>query len=188
MPDPVTPQSYATDESRWRVLMEKAQGGDEASYRRLLREISGVAARYIGARTIGSSEIVEDCVQEVLLAVHQARHTYNPARPFRPWLFAIVRHKAFDQLRRSRNAQREVSLEVQRHDRADPGDDMESSLVRDELLHSLAEPAREAITLTKLQGLTAAEAAERLQISESAVKVRVHRGVKQLRNLMRREP
>ena len=90
--------AYADDDARWSSLMASAQSGDEASYRQLLAEVSGVVNRYVVAR-FGHQDFVEDCVQEVLLAIHGARHTYDARRPFRPWLFAIVRHKVVDTLR-----------------------------------------------------------------------------------------
>ena len=95
------PLDRSEDEARWSAWMAAAQRGDEASYAQILAELGNVIAAFLRAQ-FGDLELIEDCVQECLLAVHQARHTYDPARRFRPWLFAIVRHKAIDMLRARR--------------------------------------------------------------------------------------
>lgn len=179
-------EPYADDDVRWSALMASAQCGHEADYRQLLGEISAVLSGYLAQR-IGGQEFVEDCVQEVLIAVHQARHTYDPARKFRPWLFAIARHKAIDMMRAGKRRGLEESLESGAHDAVDVREDAESQLIGGQLVSALAEPFREAITLTKLHGLSSAEAAARLAISESALKVRVHRGIGRLRKMLEAE-
>ncbi len=77
--------------------MVNAQAGNESDYRQLLKELAIVIQKFLRSR-FGDHHFIEDWVQEALIAVHQARHTYDPQRPFRPWLFAIVRHKAIDNL------------------------------------------------------------------------------------------
>ena len=89
---------YAEDEQRWSSLMASAQAGNESDYRQLLGELSELVSRYLRTR-LGGYDFVEDCVQDVLIAIHEARHTYDPRRPFRPWLFAIIRHKSTDAIR-----------------------------------------------------------------------------------------
>src|SRR5210317_914665 len=90
--------------------MTSAQGGGEDDYRQLLTELTHVIKYYLLSR-IGQQHFVEDCVQESLIAIHQARHSYDPRRRFRPWLFAIVRHKTIDTLRRQRNQQKLEQLQ-----------------------------------------------------------------------------
>ena len=176
-----------SDEARWQTLMSSAQTGCEADYRLLLRELSAAIKYYLLSR-IGHQHFLEDCVQESLIAIHQARHTYDPRRRFRPWLFAIVRHKAIDALRRQQSQQqfmqrqRDELLESQQIDQ--PATEPDSDLTGGRLLNSLSPQHREALTLTKLLGLSNAEAAARLHISESAVKVRVHRAIGSLARLM----
>jgi len=175
--------AYAADEARWSALMISAQAGHEADYRNLLGEVSVVVSNYLRSR-IGAHEFLDDCVQETLIAVHQARHTYDPKRKFRPWLFAIVRHKAVDALRKQHsvnklNEQQSEILETH----TDPERE-DSSFMSGRLLESLSAPYREAITLTKIIGLSTTEAATQLSISESALKVRTHRAIGKLRQLM----
>ncbi len=166
--------------------MTSAQQGAEAEYRQLLDEVGAMVYSYLRSR-FGVHDMVEDCVQDVLLAVHQARHTYDPARRFRPWLFAIVRHKSIDHLRRRGSGVATESLEEGALLLAGASDSMENSLAGGHMIRALAAPQREAIVLTKIVGLSTAEAAARLAISESAVKVRVHRGVARLRQLLEGE-
>jgi RNA polymerase sigma-70 factor (ECF subfamily) len=175
-----------SDEHRWSLLMVSAQSGNETDYRQLLEELAGVIQKFLRNR-FGSFAYIEDCVQEALIAIHQARHTYDPKRPFRPWMFAIVRNKAIDFLRQQRTRataydhyQREQEILSQ------PGRDSisESNISEGRLLELLSEQHREVLVLTKIIGFSIAETAERLGISESAVKVRVHRAIRKLRILL----
>lgn len=174
-----------SDESRWASLMASAQKGCESDYRELLKELSQAIKYYLLSR-LGNQHFIEDCVQESLIAIHQARHSYNPHRRFRPWLFAIVRHKAIDALRRQRS-QQEVARqhgEMLLHEQRDSSNDIEQDISQGRLMEGLSPQHREALTLTKIIGLSNAEAAARLHISEGAVKVRVHRAIGKLSRLL----
>ncbi|MEM1433929.1 MAG: sigma-70 family RNA polymerase sigma factor [Pseudomonadota bacterium] len=172
------------DEQRWTDWMLAAQAGDAKAYASLLEEIARALRAYLLAR-FGHAEFVDDCVQECLLAIHSARHTYQRGRPFRPWLFSIARHKAIDQLRR-----RQV-----REDRHEPLDDAQVAellTISDGdaegmaagLLRRLPKQNREALILTKLAGYTTAEAAAYCGCSVSAMKVRVFRALRAARRLL----
>ena len=165
--------------------MGSAQGGNQADYHTLLTELAQVLAKFLCTR-IGNGHYVDDCVQEVLLAVHEARHTYDPARPFRPWLFAIARHKAVDHLR-NQTRLREEPLPTEGEDWKADGTELEDLIGGGRMIGTLAAKYREPILLTKIAGLTGEEAARQLKISESTLKVRVHRGIKRLRNMMAAE-
>ena len=176
----------SSDELRWAALMSRAQAGHEDDYRQLLRELSHVIERYLCSR-FGHHHFIEDCVQESLVAIHEARHTYEPNRKFRPWLFAIVRHKAIDTLRRQRSHQRIVdrhAAEQLVHSQGVAPQPMENQVFQGHLIRALSPEHREAITLTKLNGFSNAEAAEQLHITEGALKVRIHRGFVRLRRLV----
>ena len=172
---------YAEDDRRWSALMASAQSGNEEDYRQLLVELSELVSRYLNSR-LGGYDFVEDCVQEVLIAVHEARHTYDARRPFRPWLFAIVRYKSTDAIRRAEVRGRYFSPEGSAQEPAISGPDEE--LAGGRLIAGLPSSLRDPLTLTKIVGLSTAEAASRLKLSESALKVRVHRAVKRLRKMM----
>lgn len=178
----------------WGRLMARAQAGDDHAYTTLLRALAlflrGLAARHLGA---GGAD-VEDVVQEILLSVHAIRHTYDPARPFGPWLITIARRRLVDALRRrSRRLLREVKLEDgaadPECDGADPsilaGRVVDIAEVR-RVVSGLPPRQREAIRLLHLQEMSLREAAAASGQSEGALKVASHRALKLLRKLMSR--
>jgi RNA polymerase sigma-70 factor (ECF subfamily) len=169
--------------------MASAQSGNESDYRQLLGELTVVVQKFLRSR-FGNRPVIEDCVQEALIAVHQARHTYNPNRAFRPWLFAIVRNRTIDTLRKQQQRDN-VASQYRREQEVltQPGGQMAYPLgVADgTLLRGLSDQHREVLVLTKIIGFSIAETAEKLHISESAVKVRVHRAVGKLRKLMKED-
>jgi RNA polymerase sigma-70 factor (ECF subfamily) len=173
--------SRDVDEQRWSQLMRAAQGGDRRAYERLLGELGRVIECFLRSR-FGELESLEDCVQESLLALHNARHTYDPERPFRPWMFTIVRHRSIDVLRRAPPAHTAVPAGL-----CSPEVDVGAQLDSARLLRKLAPREREAVQLTKLAGYSMAEAGSRCGVSESAMKVRVHRALKSLKKLLERE-
>ena len=178
-----------SDENRWSALMVNAQAGNESDYRQLLKELTGVIHNFL-RRRFGNHHFIEDCVQEALIAIHQARHTYDPHRPFRPWLFTIVRHKAIDTLRQQRTREKVVDQykrEQEIHTQAGNQSISESEISEGRLLESLSMQHKEVLVLTKIIGFSIAEAAEKLGISESAVKVRVHRAIRKLQQLLERD-
>ena len=177
---------HESDELRWSKLMASAQTGDEADYRQLLTELTDVIYSFLCSR-FGKHHFTEDCVQETLIAIHQARHTYDQHRPFRPWLFAIVRHKAIDTLRKQSSRQRVTSqyrVEQEILSQVSQQNEADNEIIRGHLLESLSEEYREVLVLTKIIGFSVAEAAEKLGISESLVKVRVHRAIRKLKKMM----
>ena len=168
----------ATDETALRTLMQASLAGDARAHRRLLAALIPVLRRYF-SRRIASAEDVEDLVQTTLIAVHTRRETYDPARAFAPWLYAIARYKMIDLFRRSRSS---ISLD-DIEDIAEPHDFGERVTARidiDANLATLSTKQSQAIRSTRLEGLSVAEAAARDGISESDVKISVHRGLKAL--------
>jgi RNA polymerase sigma-70 factor (ECF subfamily) len=172
------------DEARWSRDMAAAHRGDAHAYESLLRELGGVIERYVRQR-FGARPFLEDCVQECLLAIHTGRHTYDPARPFRPWFFTIVRNKTVDFLRRSVAAPGTgtTSDDAAQRGVGDPAEEIAAG----ELLGQLSPPHRDALELTKLAGYSTAEAAERLGISQSALRARVSRALRATADLLRKE-
>lgn len=170
-------------EDRLRVLMLASLAGDAASYRRLLTELTGLLRRYFQRRLYDDlSEQVDDLVQETLLAIHTRRMTYDPNQALTPWVYAIARYKLIDQLRRSRQ-DRHLPID----DVADfiPDDTASAQSAGDRLdldamLGTLPERTRGLIRRVKIDGQSVAEVATSAGMSESAVKVALHRGVKAL--------
>jgi len=170
-------------EARWSKLMAAAQGGDRKSYEQLLGEIGDAIEGYI-RRHFGRLSFAEDCVQECLLAIHKGRHTWDPARKFRPWLFTIVRHRVIDLLR-SAYAGKEAPESVMNDEPRVY--DASAEIEAGELFAQLEEQQRDALMLTKVHGYSLAEAAERTGITESAMKSRVARALRTAASLLQQQ-
>ena len=158
--------------------------GDAIAYHRLLERLTGHLRAYYRNRFArighGAAE-AEDLLQEVLIAVHTHRHTYDLLQPLTPWIHAIARYKFLDYLRRTKSSFRNMPIEsaqelLARSDLAA----VESGLDLQRLMSRISSKARKAIQYVKLDGLSVSEAAVRCGMSESAIKVAVHRGLKAL--------
>jgi len=169
-------------EAALRSLFLRGQGGDAAAYREFLQKLSAHLRAFLGKRLFGWPDEVEDLVQECLLAMHNQRHTYQSDQPLTAWVHAIARYKMIDLLR-AKSAREALH---------DPLDDdlavfaesaIEASDARRDLgglLQTLPERQRLPIVHVKLEGLSVAETASLTGMSESAVKVGIHRGLKAL--------
>jgi RNA polymerase sigma-70 factor (ECF subfamily) len=154
--------------------------GDAAAHAALLTELAAVLRMHI-RRNLGVAQAdVEDLVQEALIAVHLRREHYDPSRAFLPWVFAIARYKWIDRIRQQRLASGLDLEEAWDLACPDAAEQTCASLDLQNLLAELPQRQREAIESTKLEGLSIAETAMRFGISQSAVKVYVHRGIKAL--------
>jgi RNA polymerase sigma factor (sigma-70 family) len=158
--------------------MQASLDGDAVAHRRLLGAIAPVLRGYFGRRS-GDHALVEDLVQETLIAVHTRRASYDPSRPFGPWLFAVARYKLIDHYRRRRET---VSLDGLEEMFGDGGfeDEIGAKLDVADLLGGLPPKQARAIQATRIEGLSIADVAARDGISESDVKISVHRGLKAL--------
>jgi RNA polymerase sigma-70 factor (ECF subfamily) len=171
--------------------MVAAQQGDAAAYQALLRDCVPVIARVV--RAVGvTPDRVDDAVQETLLTVHRARHTYDPARPFLPWLRAIARRRAIDAMRRyGRQSVREVHDDLAYEQHASPESQAEQALDQTGRVRALGEAVamlpprqREALEHLGLAERTLEEAAALTGRTKGALKVNLHRALKTLRALM----
>lgn len=176
------PAGPSAAEAELRLCLVAGLAGDAARYRRFLDGLSGHLRAYLRRRLPRARDDVEDILQETLLAVHNARHTYRPEQPLTAWVHAIARYKLMDFFRA--HSRREAL-----HDPFDDdgglfvASDVEPTDARRDvavLLQALPDRHRRPIQLVKLEGLSVAEAARRCGMSESAVKVGVHRGLKAL--------
>ena len=180
-----------TKESELKALMTASLEGDSNAHRSLLTALSGHLRSYYKSRLLRSgrpAEETEDLVQEALIVIHTQRHTYDPEQPLTPWVYAIARYKLIDHLRRTRATTADVPLE--NADDILASDDnaaAESQFDLAKLLERLPERMRLSLQYVKLEGLSVAEAADRSGMSQSAVKVNVHRGLKILTALITRE-
>src|SRR5258707_5711316 len=177
----------AARELDWSVYMARAKAGDRDAYRRLLEDVTPYL-RSIAARHFQNSGDIEDTVQEVLLTVHDVRHTYDPARPFGPWLVAIANRRVVDGLRRQgRSRAREVALDIEHETFAAPQANLaetasDGRVLRD-AIEQLPSGQRDAIRMLKLQEMSLKEAAAASGMSVAALKVATHRALKNLRKM-----
>ena len=171
-------------EEQLRSWMVAGLAGDGAAHAMLLRALVPLLRAFYRRRMRADEPAIEDLVQETLIAVHGRRMTYDAARPFTGWLFAIARYKMIDHFRRSGREAPIEGLEDQLV-AEDAAEATEASLDVERLLDALPAKQARAIRATRLEGLSVAEAAAREKMGESDVKVSVHRGIKALARLMR---
>jgi RNA polymerase sigma-70 factor (ECF subfamily) len=183
---PAGPDHEHESDAGWAQKMAAAQGGDRAAYDQLLREIVPFI-RAVAAAHHRRPDRIEDVVQDVLLTVHRVRHTYDPSRPFRPWLAAITRRRSIDALRRrGRTEAMEVADDLAYETFADPAANREIEAAQHAAglsgaIAALPQSQREAVELVKLKEMSLAEASRATGKSTTALKVNVHRAIKALR-------
>lgn len=180
----------SAETDQWTELMLLADTGDQTAYARLLQRLTPHLRLWTreGFRRsgIGSDEI-EDVVQETLLAVHLKRHTWDRAQPFAPWVRAIARNKLIDTLRR-RGRRAQVPLDdvvdtLPAEDTATP----DSAHDANHLLMQLPEKHRKIVSSMSIEGRSAREVAQTLGMTEVAVRVTLHRALKRMAALYRKE-
>jgi RNA polymerase sigma-70 factor (ECF subfamily) len=168
-------------------LLVRGLAGDGTAYHAFLEVLSGFLRAYLRARLAGIPDEVEDLVQETLLAVHNQRHTYDPGQPLTAWVHAIARYKMVDLFRR--RAIRDALHEPLDDDALFAASDEDAREARRDLAVLLAQlPDRHRLPIqhVKIEGMSVAEAARVTGMSESAVKVGIHRGLKALATLIRK--
>jgi RNA polymerase sigma-70 factor, ECF subfamily len=168
--------------------MARAQDGDGEAYRRLLGDIAPYL-RALARRNHRDPGDVEDTVQDVLLTVHAIRHTYDPHRPFGPWLVAIAKRRIIDRLRsQGRHRAREVALDLEHETFRAPetnlGEEDWNKRVLSDAIEKLPPGQREAVRLLKLQEMSLQQAAAASGMSVAALKVAMHRALKNLRKML----
>ncbi|MBK4733018.1 sigma-70 family RNA polymerase sigma factor [Noviherbaspirillum sp. DKR-6] len=169
--------------------MANAQAGDQEAYRRLLEGITPYV-RALVAHQIRNSADIEDTVQDVLLTIHSVRHTYDPSRPFGPWLVAIVNRRITDGLRRrGRVDAREMPLQPEHEtfvstDTNSQEEAVDARLVR-AAVERLSAGQRHAVRMLKLEEMSLEEASAASGMSISALKVATHRAMKRLQELFK---
>ncbi|MBX9710008.1 MAG: sigma-70 family RNA polymerase sigma factor [Xanthobacteraceae bacterium] len=177
-------------EDEWTGLMQSANAGDDVAYQRLLRAVAPVlraTARRGLVRAGQGADQAEDIVQDILLAVHLKRHTWDDKAPFAPWLFAIARNKLIDALRRRG---RRIFVNIDDFAETLPGEQAEDTIPATEVTTHLATlPAgqRDVLQSISVDGLSIKETAAKLAMSEGAVRVALHRGLSSLSSRMQKE-
>ncbi|MBU6140777.1 MAG: sigma-70 family RNA polymerase sigma factor [Proteobacteria bacterium] len=164
-----------------RDLIRAGLAGDKTAYAKFLTEIAPLL-RLVIAKKITSAD-VDDVLQEVLISIHKARHTYDGERPIMPWLMAIARFRITDHLRKYYAQMRHKAVDIDElenllEDVTEVAADSESI---DELLENLDAKHKKILTMMHVEGFTAREVGAKIGMNESAVKVAAHRAIKKIR-------
>lgn len=176
-------------ETEWAMLMRAAREGDGEAYRRLLRSmvhpLRVLAARGLARAGLGQADI-EDVVQETLLAIHLKRETWDSTRSIAPWVVAIARHKLVDIVRR-RRGRIEISIDDLMDSLPDGFAESEATTHQiSTLVNGLALRQRDVVRLVSVEGRSIAATAAHLRMSEGAVRIALHRGLRALAARVRR--
>jgi RNA polymerase sigma-70 factor, ECF subfamily len=165
-------------EAQYRDWMLAALMGDAGAYRMLLQGLTRHLRSYYARRLDAAA--AEDAVQETLIAIHARRASYDPALPFTAWVYGIARYKLIDEYRRHK---RRATVPLDEAGDLFGHDEAEEAIARRDvgkLLDRLPPAKRQLVRDIKLDGVSVAEAARRTGLSESSVKVTVHRALKSL--------
>lgn len=184
----------SADEVRLSKLMKEAQDGNSNAYRILLLEIKKMISSFVKNSFfrlgMGGSNSWEDVVQEVLLAIHNKRATYNPDQYFLPWLYSIARYKVIDFARAKKTESKFIDLELDLVELDVAASENEESTANRDLqglFDDLPQKQRQILELVKIQGLTIDEAATHTGYSHSDIKVTIHRAIKTLQKKLQKE-
>ncbi len=169
-------------------LLLSANAGNRASYAELLSWLSKHAEVQI-KRNLRNyhnfpAQGIDDILQDVLITFHQTHQTFDSSRPLLPWINSIIKYKSIDFLRRKEFRVTMTSVEVETIKEEWHKDDEEENNQQEELLHlieSLPPEQKEVLKLAKLEGFSGKEIAFKLNITESNVKVIIHRAIKHIK-------
>ena len=170
------------------ALMKQSLAGDQRAYTELLQETSRLLRPFLAKRLRFTSE-VDDLLQEILISIHKARHTYDGNRPYKPWMYAIARFRLQDHLRAHYSDQLHHAADLSEIEESLHEDVTESAISYESISGEVEKlPGKQAdiLRLMHQEGYTAKEVAEKIGMNESAVKVAAHRAYKILRNKLER--
>ena len=169
------------------MLMRRAQSGDAKAYHQLLKETAGILRGYLRKWLKNPAE-AEDVLQEVLISVHKARHTYDGNRPYKPWLLGITRFRLAEYWRRAYNDRLRQAVDLTEAENNLAAPVTESGAGPEYIVAAFKEltaKQAEIMRLMHIEGYTAKETGEKLAMSEGAVKVAAHRAYKILREKLK---
>ncbi len=170
------------------VLMQLALKGDQRAYASLLQQTSHLLRPYL-ARRLNSAGEVDDLLQEILISIHKARHTYDGNRPYKPWAYAIAKFRLSDFLRAHYADQLYHAVDFDELEEMLPEDVTETGFSYESIhaeVQKLPEKQAAILAMMHQDGYTAKEVAAKMEMNESAVKVAAHRAYKLLRKMLER--
>jgi len=164
------------DEAELSRLLRAAIAGDERAYADFLHRIAALVRGFVRRKIVQGGVDPEDVVQETLLAIHVKRHTWRPDAPVLPWVYAIARFKLIDAFRR-RGRRIEVEIDEIAETFAEPVTETVSERDVNRALEGLPPAQRSVVSSISVDGQSIGETAAKLGISETAVRVSLHRGL-----------
>ena len=170
------------------TLMRRSLNGDQHAYADLLRETSRFLRPYLAKRLSFTNE-VDDLLQEILISIHKARHTYDGNRPYKPWVYAIAKFRLQDYLRAHYSDQLHHAVDFDELEESLHEAVTETAISYESIsgeIQKLPEKQATIMQLMHQEGYTAKEVAEKMGMNESAVKVAAHRAYKVLRSKLER--
>ncbi len=173
-----------SEEIQCQQWMISAQAGEKLAYRKLLKQVEKLAQRYLASRILNASDR-NDITQEILLSLHKARDSYEGSKPFYPWLYAIFNYRLKDFLRRYYRKQEREAAELE-HPVADvnainPEGQLEKNQLSEKLLSYLPPTQRRIIHMLYIEGNSAQEVSDELEISVANVRTTAHRAMNELK-------
>ena len=178
----------ADNTDNFAAWMKLSLNGDQRAYAVLLKETARFLRSFLAKRLSFSNE-VEDLLQEILISIHKARHTYDGNRPYKPWAYAIAKFRLQDYLRAHYSDQLRHAVEWSELEESLPEHVTETGISYESIngeVEKLPEKQAAILRLMHREGHTAKEVAEKMGMNESAVKVAAHRAYKVLRSKLER--
>jgi RNA polymerase sigma-70 factor (ECF subfamily) len=173
--------SHTDQYAEMKAMLRAGLGGDQTAYAKFLSTITPMLRRMVGRKIAGSD--VEDVVQEILISIHKARHTYDGERPIMPWLSSIASFRITDHLRKHYSQMLHQSVDIADYENilSDVTENTSDSESIDELMEDVPEKHQKILTMMHVEGYTAKEVGAQIGMNESAVKVAAHRAIKKIR-------
>lgn len=186
MSDGQIPKSSMISNEQWVAWMKGAQAGDREAYQQLLLHSQKLVRNFLRKKLNRDNPHIEDVAQEVLIAIHKAKHTFDTDRPYTNWLYTIARYKYIDYLRRwSRTEKNEMYADFDFDAFMAP--ENHKVEIDDELHHAIStlpKKQRETVEMLNLKGLSIKEVAAATGATETAIRVSAHRAYKRLRKML----
>lgn len=175
------------ENASWEELAQNAQNGDRRAYNKLLQNLASYTKSILGG-SLANPEWVDDITQDVLVSVHKSLDTYSSERPFKPWVRSIIQFRKADFLRQHYkkkhvNESAFEHTEIFQEDVTFQPDYGELKDI-DNAISTFPEKQQKIFKLLKIEGYSAKEVAEKMDMSESAVKVSAHRTANKLKEIL----
>lgn len=182
---------YMANDEMLRKLMKDAQDGNSASYQELLQQITIILKKYLATRIISEPDR-EDIMQDILIAIHNSRHTYLVSKPFYPWMYAIAKNVLVKFYKKFQRVS-EISIDIEMEEIPNPEkikiDEKYSDQVKAMLsiIQTLPSRQKQILIMLKFDKISIREIANKLNLSEGNVKVVAHRAYETIRKRLKDE-